>query len=300
MRRFLHGAPVEVEDPEPLVGKLPSYWTKSIQSEQGWELVVLNQGSDEAVLHLLEEMLRPSNSSHLGHGRDCSAWPAYSRLKLQLAWRYQHPGLRRKYDTELQNLMQLRKRLKQFPEVHIPVGFRESSSKLPGGVRSDVREVFLLHGTKSESLLNILSDGLNERYSGGLFGHGTYLAEDSAKCDQYTTADKQYSSSSDLHRQLYTKGTKHPGNVFYILVCRVLMGWHVRTKDGQTSLDHEHLSIWSTSDKRELSSIPGKKPPVTFHSLLVETGGKVSRFREVILTHSERIYPEYLMAYSRA
>ena len=25
----------------------------------------------------------------------------------------------------------------------------------------------------------ILSDGLNERFSGGLFGHGSYLAEDS-------------------------------------------------------------------------------------------------------------------------
>lgn len=37
---------------------------------------------------------------------------------------------------------------------------------------------YLTHGTSPESLLSILQGGLNERFSGGLFGQGTYLAEE--------------------------------------------------------------------------------------------------------------------------
>eukprot|EP00913_Durusdinium_trenchii_P032687 g30596.t1 len=75
-----------------------------------------------------------------------------------------------------------------------------------------------------------------------------------------------------------------------------LSGWFVQTRDGENSLD-EGRSIWSTPEKRELSAIPGHDAP--HHSLQVEVGGKVQRHREYVLTHSDRIYPEYLLAYSR-
>jgi len=34
---------------------------------------------------------------------------------------------------------------------------------------------------RSAQVKKILSDGLNERFSGGLFGHGSYLAEERGK-----------------------------------------------------------------------------------------------------------------------
>ena len=33
--------------------------------------------------------------------------------------------------------------------------------------------------------INIAHTGISERLSGGLFGHGAYIAEDAAKADQY-------------------------------------------------------------------------------------------------------------------
>ena len=49
-----------------------------------------------------------------------------------------------------------------------------------------LREVHLLHGTKADVLLGIMTEGANERFSGGTFGRGTYFAEDACKNDQYT------------------------------------------------------------------------------------------------------------------
>ena len=36
-----------------------------------------------------------------------------------------------------------------------------------------------------------------------------------------------------------------------------------------------------------------------YHSMLVEIGGKVKRHREFVVFHSDRIYPEYLLAFNR-
>jgi len=52
-------------------------------------------------------------------------------------------------------------------------------------LNDDVNEKILLHGTRPETLLTLLQNGLSERFSGGLFGNGSYLAEDPSKIDQY-------------------------------------------------------------------------------------------------------------------
>ena len=45
----------------------------------------------------------------------------------------------------------------------------------------------LLHGTRPEFLYNILFEGLNPSVAAnGLFGRGTYFAEDAGKIDQYS------------------------------------------------------------------------------------------------------------------
>ena len=80
--------------------------------------------------------------------------------------------------------------------------------------------------------------------------------------------------------------------------CRALLGCSIRTQDGNTDLDCPGRSVWS-SPKRELGAVAGSSPPVLHHSLVAETGGKIARFREFVMYHGDRIYPEYLVAYQR-
>ena len=85
----------------------------------------------------------------------------------------------------------------------LPTKTAKIASKLALTLAKEVNETMLLHGTAPDRLLSLLSNGLNERFSGSsagtAFGDGIYLAEDSGKTDQYVTMDrcKQYSNCSD-------------------------------------------------------------------------------------------------------
>ena len=50
---------------------------------------------------------------------------------------------------------------------------------------------------------------------------------------------------------------------------------------------------------RELAAVPNVTPPVHYHALLADVISVNARYREVIVFHSELIYPEYLLAYQR-
>ena len=76
---------------------------------------------------------------------------------------------------ECQRLEALGKGLGPTP-AGLPVLTEVKTRALPGGCDAEAREQFLLHGTKPETLLAILANGPNERFSSGLFGNGTYCA----------------------------------------------------------------------------------------------------------------------------
>ena len=104
-------------------------------------------------------------------------------------------------------------------------------------IRQDVNEAFLLHGLPSDALQKVVESGFNQNYSGAnagsLFGDGCYLTQDIEKADQYTKeAEDQYDGSgNELHKMLYPGGASdHPGNVSYVLICRVAMGYSIRTR----------------------------------------------------------------------
>ena len=170
-----------------------------------------------------------------------------------------------------------------------------------------VNEVWLLHGTRPDTCAAIMSGGMNERFSGGHFGSGTYLAEVSDKINQYVVCENSCRTGGpldELHGVLYDEGCPRPANVFYAFVCRALLGHVVRTKDGANDLDADGKApIFAPgSGRRELAAIPaeaGLPAGTRYHSILVETGGKVKRHREFVVFHSERIYPEYLVAFHR-
>ena len=92
-----------------------------------------------------------------------------------------------------------------------------------------------------------------------------YLAEDVAKSDQYSAPDVGYDKSCDLHRRLYGKSYRHKGSIFYVLVCRVLLGYPARTLEsgkGSTHMDMETGEPLFPHTFRELAHIPNVSPPM--------------------------------------
>ena len=112
--------------------------------------------------------------------------------------------------------------------------------------------------------------------------------------------DSSFDGGSELHKRLYGHGTHHPGKVYYVLVCRVALGHHVRTQatgKGATSMDGGQ-KVFPISF-RELAAVPNVTPPVHYHALLADVVNAGARYREVVVFHSELIYPEYVIAYQR-
>ena len=125
-------------------------------------------------------------------------------------------------------------------------------------------------------------------------------------------ADKAYDPNSELHKRLFGHSYRHPGNICYLLVCRVILGYPMRMREPvrhltaqgvvhhrPTSLDGNGELVFPRSE-RELAPIAGVTPPVLHHSLIVEQGGLLNmRYREFVVFHGEYVRPEYLVAYQR-
>lgn len=283
----------------------PDYWTAFDQSVKPWTVVTVSAAEIDA----LRIGMVPGGTFG---GKDHKTSLNYKGIVPVVSWRLQHPGLWGKYAMEREKIRELDLKALalnglSIPRVDVRNEYVQMMDKLPAKLDHEINEVYLSHGMKPESLLAILSGGLNERFSGGLFGNGTYLAEDVAKNDQYCTIDQRHGAHPDLHQLLYDgAGVVHPGNVLYVIFCRVVLGSRIRTQDGIKDMDSSpaavplggRRSIWS-SERRELATIQSSNPPIIHHSLLAETGGKIARFREFVVYHGDRIYPEYIVAYQR-
>lgn len=272
----------------------PSYWSDAPPVTRRWKVVPVGRAEWAALANVVA--LPPGNN--LG-GRDQRLAGSYSSFRLGQAWRIENRGVFAKYAAERQRLKSViaacKAQGKRAPRAMVREVFWKALGNMTTGLESDVNELYLTHGTKPDVVLSVISGGLNERYSGGIFGHGTYFAEDLGKNDQYVTEDTKYGDHRDLHKELYGQ-VRHPGKVYYAFLCRVAFGHFCVTKDART--DASGASIWSSA-QRELAYIPGVSPPEPFHGLLGETGGSIQRYREFITFHGDRIYPEYLLAYHR-
>ena len=292
---------------------IPSYWEQAmaLSSDRGYALHEVNAGNDGKTYELLQRFLCTTKPHELGVGRDVKWAGKYTKLELQRAWRIEHPRLYERFRTgrsKVGNDVERVERCNTYKAPSTNIELADLAKKMPGSVDAQSHEHYLLHGTRPEVLPDLLNDGLNERFSRGIFGNGTYLAEDAAKIDQYVFPDPDPELNKDfsaLHKLLYQAGGAHPGTtsdpVFYCLVCRVALGLPVRTQDAKQNMDNTSRSVWAVED-RELANIDtggAVDPPVRHHSLLAELGPKIMRFREIIVTHGEYIYPEYLLAYKR-
>ena len=289
------------------IAPVPSHWTVADPKVKMPRQYLLHSVTcDRALFTALQECLAVEHPQYLGHGRDQRRGGQYTRLELQRAWRVENPALWSTYqgarsqvhghaegDRSIQTAMKNRIRVRK--------ALYDASSKLPLKLDACVNEVFLLHGTAPQTLNILFRDGVNDKFSGGLFSHGTYLAEDAQKNDQYVTVDASYNAAGmkEMHAKMYSKSHSHPGEVFYIVVCRVTLGYPLSTKDALTNTQ-DGASLWHPKAKvngSQLNVIPGTD--VCAHSLVAETGQKILRNREFMIYNKSQVYPEYLLAYKR-
>ena len=180
----------------------------------------------EPTRRLLQALLEVPHGAGLGWGRDVGAATApCDHLAVECAWHVHNPHRAKRYAafrTAALAAVEAAAPAAAPPPLVLRDAHAAAASNLlaeaenaPGALESRVNEVLLLHGTKPEAVFPILWQGLDPLLAkDGLFGSGSYFAEDAAKVDQYCTVDKEWRGSLDhalqpLHRKLYERGTKH-------------------------------------------------------------------------------------------
>jgi len=132
-------------------------------------------------------------------------------------------------------------------------------------------EFFLFHGTKPTAATAICEGGfrvdLSGSNKGALYGPGVYLAESSAKADEYAMDD-----SEGLYKGLYA-----------MLLCRVALGNPHVTEEVQPDLP-ALASALEANDK---------------HCIIGDREAARGTFREFIVRAPGRAYPAYVIIYRR-
>jgi len=291
--------------------RVPDYW--ETKSDKQWEIVAIEKKSN--LFRVFRYVMAIDDPASLNKGRDVVEKGEYTYLDLIAVWRMENPLLWRNYAVERKQMRDtLSKRGIVAPPFRSRPVLEAALKNLPGyrTMYRDINETYLIHGTGPDVILSIATNGVNERFtSAALFGKGSYYAEDSAKNDQYCRGDAVLGGHPDLHKKLFPTGgeysfPEYPYKCYYLVLCRMLMGYIVRVKcvcsfpKKMYNIDFPDAKIFSTDEETELSPIAGlKDPPIFYHTLLAEKGGALLRFREICQFHSVRVYPEYLMCYSR-
>ena len=190
----------------------------------------------------------------------------------------------------------------------LPLSNEKASLLLQGeDLHPHLNEALLLHGTKRDNLAGILAEGFRldpvtvGGSSGTAFGDGIYLCDKPGKADQYTRPDAAYDDALPLHRQLYGGPEEHPGDVFYVLVCRVTLGYPALTRESKEVAKTEEPTIskkpsgeaiFRNSTYNQLPTVKTQrskselrrqdsKLPIRYHSLFALRGKALRRYREV-------------------
>eukprot|EP00929_Paragymnodinium_shiwhaense_P118122 TRINITY_DN8983_c0_g1_i1.p1 TRINITY_DN8983_c0_g1~~TRINITY_DN8983_c0_g1_i1.p1 ORF type:complete len:688 (-),score=83.20 TRINITY_DN8983_c0_g1_i1:298-2361(-) len=282
------------------------------------------------VLRGLSECLKTDPGKLKRKGRDVGEAPQHTSLELTAAWELKHEVLWKKYIQAAEEVASHRNQLPgSTPQIVMrneamsgDTHLQDWAVALGMPLRQDINEKLLGHGTKRQLVLPLVSNGLNERYCSAeaKFGKGVYLAEDVGKNDQYCEEDDGADSdpeSQEFYKQVYSDcGLRHPCSddsatdpgpgVCYVLICRAILGTVIQSKDGETC-QQTGQPLWvDPSLKQELRAVPDSIPPHPYHSLVMEAkerafaeGYVLYRYREIIIYHGTRVYPQYLIAYRR-
>ena len=156
---------------------------KELAEDDGMSLWPLSERRDPAVWRALSG-LSATHGAWLGRGRDASQG-TYDSLRLACAWRIENPrrsarveGGTRCMSDELDCLKRkggVAREVWRDMMTSSTAAALEAQGKLQ--LRAELNEVLLLHGIPRSSLLTVLANGLNERFSGthagAAFGNGS-------------------------------------------------------------------------------------------------------------------------------
>lgn len=89
-----------------------------------------------------------------------------------------------------------------------------------------------------------------------------------------------------LHSKVYGRHVKHPGNVYYALVCRVVLDDPVVTVIGRDNVEEFDKVLMDMQNNNK-------------HALVAELGVRIDRYREFVVTSPSAIEVQYLVALRR-
>jgi len=266
-------------------------------------------------------------------GADQSGPTGYTKLLLQHAWQVENKVMWGKYNGEREEIRKIMQRMTAEQEKKMPQpNFRAPTDKVGSNLAQlgalyvdGIHEVHLLHVLKDPTLAeDIVSGGFNEHFAGTqtgiLFsnGPGIYMAEDAGKVNQYGRAVSNDAEKEKMCTLFYTSLHLPPqdNKLYYMFVCRAALGCIEQVgKDRDHRLGTQEPVFADGTHKKELAYVPEiDKPRTRFQTELAEStggGGHVAedthkehlgnelQFREFISYKGNRIYPEFLIAYSR-
>ena len=206
------------------------------------------------------------------HSHQCPSSPASPLLKAKVTkvLRVENETLWRLYETKKAVLKS------EYAKGNVKemLSRKTKQPSLPSvELSADVNELFLFHGTSDETAMTIARHGFDERVAnlGGLYGAGSYFADNSCKSHQYASRSK---SGAGEH---------------VLLLCRVTMGWPLCTTTG-----HEH----ERRPPENPAILSGKRP---FDSIFAESGkamGGRQFHNEFVIFDKTQVYPEYVIYYT--
>ena len=157
----------------------PSYWSDrskwiALSKQDGFALVPLDSPKDKLTVEALKKFLK-TDGSWLGKGADTQHYPKYDNLQFSKAWRIENPLLWEKFAAGQQRVTEDMKRLhhQKIPTANgMPATTASTAGGLPALLDKGSNETILFHGTSVSGgvLMNILSNGLNERFAGSNAG----------------------------------------------------------------------------------------------------------------------------------
>ena len=92
---------------------------------------------------------------------------------------------------------------------------------------------------------------------------------------------------------------RHQYGVFYMLVCRVTLGYSCRTRAAHVNMDTGGAVFTRNAKQLGQCHLMPDGRSFEYHSLVAETGGLLDRYREFIVYDKQFIVPMYLIAYHR-
>lgn len=255
----------------PVKVDLPAYWVmRSLESGSARKMVTESEEVKRAVQTIFDKTWKNQWTRDRGKAKIC-------KFEVLMVQRNENAKLFTEYMGTRQALVSKAKGWEKYPaKTQTEVQGDENARRFVerAGMRADVNECYLFHGTTPEHAKSICENDFTVKLAGTatgnpLYGPGIYLAEASSKSDEYCRAepdDSLYAGSCAM------------------LICRVVLG------------NVNYCDLVTPSVQQLVDTIIKDK---THHSILGDRERCRGTYREFIIFDNCQVYPEYVVIYNR-